>query len=248
MKKLISISLAITTTLWLVGTIFVPVAKAAVIDGDIVSPDATFVDADGNTYYPYDVFIVKIVGTKTFKRLVLNPQVFTSYGHLKWSNLKKISAATVKGYTTSALTRAVNDPKVYVLAPNGDTGSKKWVDDLACFTGKGYDWASVYEINATDRDNYTTASSLCGGVGEVTGDISLSLASDNPAAATITTKAQGLTYLKVSVAGSGTVSQLTITRKGAGAVSDFGDIYIYKNGVRPAEHFLLLQAKFPLST
>jgi hypothetical protein len=232
MKKLISVSLAITTTLWLVGTIFVPVAKAAVVDGDIVSPDATFVDADGNTYYPYDVFIVKIVGTKTFKRLVLNPQVFASYGHLKWSNLKKISAATVKGYTTSALTRAVNDPKVYVLAPNGDMGTKQWVDDLACFSSKGYDWASVYEINATDRDNYTTVSSLCGGTTPVTGDITLSLSSSNPAAATLPPNAQGVTFLKVKVDGTGTVSQLTVTRKGAGSVDDFGDIYIYKDGTR----------------
>jgi hypothetical protein len=232
MKKLISISLAITTTLWLVGTIFVPVAKAAVIDGDIVSPDATFVDADGSTYYPYDVFIVKIVGTKTFKRLVLNPQVFTSYAHLKWANLKKISAATVKGYTTSALVRAVNDPKVYVLAPNGDIGTKKWVDDIACFTSKGYDWDSVYEINATDRDNYSTISSLCGGVGEVTGDITLSVASNNPIAATLPPNAQGVTFLKINVSGSGTISQLTVTRKGAGSVEDLDNIYIYKDGIR----------------
>jgi len=232
MKKLISISLAITTTLWLVGTIFVPVAKAAVIDGDIVSPDATFVDADGSTYYPYDVFIVKIMGIKTFKRLVLNPQVFTSYAHLKWANLKKISAATVKGYTTSALVRAVNDPKVYVLAPNGDVGTKKWVDDIPCFTSKGYDWDSVYEINAVDRDNYSTISSLCGGVGEVTGDISLSIASDNPAAATLPPNAQGVTFLKVRVTGTGTISQVTVARKGAGSADDFGDIYIYKDGIR----------------
>lgn len=232
MKKLISISLAITTTLWLVGTIFVPIAKAVIVEGDIVSPDATFVDADGNTYYSYDVFIVKIMGTKTFKRLILNPQVFASYGHLKWSNIKRISAATVKAYTTSALVRAVNDPKVYVLAPNGDLGTKKWVDDIPCFTSKGYDWDSVYEINAVDRDNYTTVSSLCGGVGEVTGDIVLSLASDNPNAATLPPNAQGVTFLRVNVAGSGTISQLTVTRKGAGSVDDFGDIYIYKNGVR----------------
>jgi hypothetical protein len=97
MKKFLSISLGITTILWLVGTAYVPIAKAAVVEGDIVSPDATFTDADGNTYYPYDVFIVKFVGTKTFKRLVLNPQVFDSYGHLKWSNIKKISATIVAG-------------------------------------------------------------------------------------------------------------------------------------------------------
>jgi len=233
MKKFISISLAITTTLWLVGTfvIYAPVAKAAVIDGDIVSPDATFVDADGNTYYPYDVFIVKIVGTKTFKRLILNPQVFDSYGHLKWSNIKKISAATVAGYTAASLVRAIDDTKVYKLSPNGDTGTKQWVETLACFTSKAYDWDSVYIINATDRDNYTTGASICGG-GAAEGPINLSLASDNPIAATLPQQAQGITFLKVKLDGTGTINQLTVTRKGAGDVDDFGDIYIYKDGVR----------------
>jgi len=231
MKRFLSITLAITTTLWLVGTMFVVPAAAAVVEGDVVSPDATFVDADGNTYYPYDVFIVKFVGTKTFKRLVLNPQVFASYGHLKWSNIKTISAATVAGYTTSSLVREINDTKVYKLSPNGDVGTKQWVETLACFNSKSYDWDSVYIINSTDRDNYTTGASICGG-GAAEGPITLSLASDNPPAATIPLHAQGVTFLKVKVDGTGTVNQVTIARKGAGQVDDFGDIYIYKDGTR----------------
>src|SRR4030043_46996 len=231
MKKFISISLAVTTILWLVGTVYVPVAKAAVVEGDIVSPDATFTDADGNTYYPYDVFIVKFAGTKTFKRLILNPQFCDRNGLLKWANIKPLSAATVAGYTTASLVREINDTKVYKLSPNGDMGTKQWVEDLACFTSKGYDWDSVYIINSTDRDNYTTGASICGG-GAAEGPITLSLASDNPAAATIPPNAQGVSFLKVKVDGSGTVTQLTVTRKGAGAVADFGDTYIYKNGVR----------------
>jgi len=232
MKKFISISLAITTVMWLVGTYFVyaPVAKAAVVDGDIVSPDATFTDADGNTYYPYDVFIVKLVGTKTFKRLVLNPQVFDSYGHLKWSNIKKIAATTVAGYTTSSLTREINDTKVYKLVPDGDTGTKQWVEDLACFTSKAYDWDSVYIINATDRDNYSTGASVCGTVSG--GAMTLSLASDTPGAATVPKNAYGTTFMKINISGSGTISQMTITRKGAGSVEDFDDLYIYENNIR----------------
>jgi len=164
MRKLLSVTLAVTTALWLVGSffIFIPTAKAAVANGDIVSPNATFVDADGNTYQPYDVFIIKLVGAKKFKRLVLNPQVFDSYNHLKWSNIRKVSADTVKEYATSSLVREINDTKVYKLVPDRDTGIKQWVDDLACFNSKDYDWDSVYIINATDRDNYTTGISLCG--------------------------------------------------------------------------------------
>jgi len=229
MKKIISIALAISTIAWL-GTSFVPVANAAVIDGDIVSATASFVDADGNTYQAYDVFIVKVINGKTFKRLVLNPQVFTSYGHLKWSNLKKLSAAEVKGFTTSALVRPINEQPVYVLAPNGDTGTKQWVDDLACFNSKGYDWDSVYIINAVDAGNYSTVSSLCGTT--TSGNMTLSLASDSPAAATLPNTAQGVTFAKYTFTGSGTLNQIAFKRDGAGSVEDFDNLYIYKNGVR----------------
>jgi len=229
MKKLLSIALAVST-IAMYGAIIAPAAHAAVIDGDIVSATTSFVDADGNTYAPYDVFIVKVINGKTFKRLVLNPQVFTSYGHLKWSNLKKLSAAEVKGFTTSVLVRPINEQPVYVLAPNGDTGTKQWVDDLACFNSKGYDWDSVYTINAVDAGNYSTVSSLCGTT--TTGSMTLSLASDNPVASTLPNNVQGVTFLKVNVSGSGTLNQVTIKRDGAGAIDDFGDIYIYKDGVR----------------
>jgi len=229
MKKLLSIALAVSTITWL-GASFVPVAHAAVVDGDIVSATTTFADADGNTYYPYDVFIVKIVGSKTFKRLILNPQVFTSYGHLKWSNLKKLSADTVKGYTTSALVRPINEEPVYVLAPNGDSGTKQWVDDLTCFNSKGYDWDSVYVINAVDAGNYSTISSLCGTT--TSGNMTLSLASDTPVAATLPMTAQGVTFAKYSLTGTGTLNQIAFKRDGAGSVEDFDNLYIYKDGVR----------------
>ena len=233
MKKLLSITLAVTTIAWLAGSfVFIPVAHAAVIDGDIVSATAAFVDADGNTYQAYDVFIVKIVGSKTFKRLILNPQVFTSYGHLKWSNLKKLSADTVKGYTTSSLVRAIDDTKVYKLIPDGDTGTKQWVDDLACFTSKNYDWDSVYIINATDAGNYNVTGSLCGTGGGVVGNLMLSLASDSPVAATLPPNAQGVTFAKYNLTGSGTINQITFKRIGAGSVDDFGDVFVYKDGVR----------------
>ena len=122
----------------------------------------------------------------------------------------------------------MTDP-VYVLAPNGDVGTKQWVDDLTCFNSKSYDWDSVYVINATDRDNYSTIGSLCGGVG---GNLTLSLASDTPTASTLPNNVQGVTFVKYNLAGSGTLNQITFKRDGAGAIADFGDIYIYKDGVR----------------
>lgn len=146
LKKSISIFTTITTVCFLSGiAMLAPVATvgAAVIDGDIVSPDAEFTEGS-ITYYPYDVFIVKMVGTKTFKRLILNPEVFESYGHLEWENIQTISADTVDGYTTSQLVRADGDEKVYKLVPDGDTGTKEWMNMTAAEFGATYDWDSIY--------------------------------------------------------------------------------------------------------
>jgi len=234
MNKIISFALTVTCTvsMALMGLVFVPVASAAAIDGEVVSPDVTFLDDDGITYYPYDVFIVKVVGDKTFKRLVLNPAVFDSYGHLNWEDVKIVSATTVASYTSSTLVRPIDDEEVYNLIPDGDTGTKKWVESLDCFNSQSYDWDSVYIINAIDRDNYTTdGGTVCGGSG-TTGDMTLSLASSNPVAATLPPNAQGVTFMSIRVAGTGIINQLTLKRLGAGAVADFGDIYIYENGVR----------------
>ncbi|MFA6897749.1 MAG: hypothetical protein WCQ96_05740, partial [Patescibacteria group bacterium] len=58
-------------------------AATAIVDGDIVKSNAT--NSDGTpAISSLDVYIVKTVGTKKFKRLVLNPNIFASYSHLKW--------------------------------------------------------------------------------------------------------------------------------------------------------------------
>jgi len=230
MKKIISITLAVTTTIWLSGVaMLAPVSAITIVEGDIVSPDAEYTDADGNAYYPYDVFIIKYMGDKKFKRLVLNPQVFDSYGHLEWANIKTATVAELQAFTTSELTRADGDDKVYKLFPDGDIGTKKWVETLDCFTTNSYDWDSVYIINTTDRDNYTTGAGMCGGGG---GDLTFSLASDTPVASSIPYNAQSEPYLKVNVAGSGTISQMVFERVGVGKAADFENVYLYEGNTR----------------
>jgi len=172
------------------------------------------------------------MGTKKFKRLVLNPEVFESYGHLEWANIKTVTVAELQAFSTADAVRADGDDKVYKLFPNGDSGTKRWVESLDCFNSNNYDWDSVYVINSVDRDNYTTGSSMCGGGDVVGGDVTLSLASTNPAASTVPPNAQGVTFLDVDITGTGTVNQLTFKRNGAGATADFGDLYIYRDGVR----------------
>jgi len=217
-QRPISILTSITTIAWLSGiALLAPMGVgAAVIDGDIVSPDAEFTEGD-ITYYPYDVFIVKIVGTKTFKRLILNPEVFESYGHLEWANIQTISVDTVDGYTTSDLVRELNDTKVYKLTPDGDVGTKGWMNMTAAeFEADGYDWDSIYVINVTDRDNYTTGSDVGDGVVS-TGTLTVTLAADTPAAGVAVENAARLAFTKVNLTASGgdvIVDSLVVQRTG----------------------------------
>jgi hypothetical protein len=109
-----------------------------------------------------DVYIIKYKEGKQYKRLILSPSVFNSYGHLKWENLKVISRAQLDMYVTSSLVRVAGDKNVYELFPEGDTGKRRtfatYVDGilrLAQNDGNGtYDADSVYEINGVDRDSY----------------------------------------------------------------------------------------------
>ena len=105
-----------------------------IFDGDVV-----------REYGSDDVFIIKInEDGDAYKRLVLNPTIFDSYGHLKWENVKIVNS--LDGFQESSLVREVyadgspvND-KIYKLYPRGDKGVK------ALFSGY-YDANSVYSIN-----------------------------------------------------------------------------------------------------
>jgi len=103
-----------------------------------------------------DVYIVKYVGNKQFKRLILSPSVFNSYGHLKWENVLDVEKSVVDSFVTSELVRAVKDTKVYKMYPSGDTGQKRWIKTAEGFNRMGFDWDAIYEINAVDRDSYVT--------------------------------------------------------------------------------------------
>ena len=147
MKKCISIFTALTTILWLSGVAMLPIAHATTFaDGDLAR------EAD-----EFDVYIVKLVGDKMFKRLILNPDVFNMYGHLKWTDIQVVDDGTLTAYTVSELVRADGDEKVYKLYPDGDVGTKKWVESVDCFTDSGFDSDSIYVINTFDRESYITA-------------------------------------------------------------------------------------------
>jgi len=132
--------------------------EVTIVDGDLVRNS----NAEGMAQF--DIYIVKLINGKKFKRLILSPHVFESYEHFDkngngspWDDVKDVSQSVMDEYTNSDLVRAVGDDKVYNLTASGDTGTKKWLNMTAeQFTAQSYDSDSIYEINATDRNAYTT--------------------------------------------------------------------------------------------
>ncbi|MBU1255625.1 hypothetical protein KKH35_02015 [Patescibacteria group bacterium] len=132
-------------------------ATTTIVDGNLIRNPNAFGLAQ------FDIYIVKLVGTKKFKRLILSPHVFESYEHFDkdgngspWNDVLDVNQTTMDQQTTSDLVRAVGDPKVYRLIASGDTGTKRWMNMTAVqFIAQGHNSDSIYEINATDRNAYT---------------------------------------------------------------------------------------------
>ncbi|HRY52403.1 MAG TPA: hypothetical protein P5089_00950 [Candidatus Portnoybacteria bacterium] len=222
-KKVVSVTTSVTTILWLSGVAaLAPMAAfaATINEGDTIK-----------TATSPDVYIAKYVGAKKFKRLILNPSVFNSYKHLSWSAIKTVTQAEMDAFTTSDLVRALGDAPVYKLVPNGDEGTKQWVNMTAeAFTAAGYDWDSIYVINNTDRDNYTTGAAITGGTSVspsttvtpgVAGTLTVSLASDTPAAGIAPLKAARVPFTKFALtAGATDVTITAITAQRTGLAAD----------------------------
>jgi len=122
-----------------------------IIDGDLIR------NSNAQDTTKFDIYIVKLINNKKFKRLILSPHVFESYEHLNWIDVKNVDEVTMNSYISSGLIRAVQDLKVYKLTASGDTGTKQWLNITAEeFESQGYDNDSIYEINSTDRDAYIT--------------------------------------------------------------------------------------------
>lgn len=248
-KKAISAVTMFATVVCLSGvSMLAPLAASAatIVDGDIIKSNAT--NSDGTpALSSLDVYIVKIVGTKKFKRLVLNPQVFASYGHLKWENIKTVSQAEEDSYVTSSLVRVDGDAaqKVYALTPAGDTGAKSWVNvsssDFLSLTQS--DPESIYTINSVDAGNYATKSDITTVTqlkafykdgtlpAPVTdGALKVALSADTPASTNVPTGV-GAEFVKFNLtasnAGDVTVDSITLTAGGLELGQNITSIAVY---------------------
>ncbi len=131
---------------------------SSIIDGDLIKTASSL-----------DIYIVKIDSGFRYKRLIMNPAILESYGHLEWSNVKMVTQTTLNSFTSSQLVREVNedgsivDGRIFMLLPNGDTGIKKHIqlDRIDFITGGGNE-RSIYGINHTEASEtfYFTGSPM----------------------------------------------------------------------------------------
>lgn len=251
LKKAVSAVTMFATVVCLSGvSMLAPLSASAattIVDGDIVKSNAT--NSDGTpALSSLDVYIVKIVGTKKFKRLVLNPQIFQSYGHLKWENLKTVSQAEIDGFTTSSLVRVDGNDKVYALTPvaGGDTGAKSWINVSAAqfLSLSQSDPDSIYTINSVDGAAYsvkadiTTTTQLSAFYADgtlpadVTGDVTASLAATSPEAGTLVAGQGNANLAEFKLSGNGTVKTITLKRIGVSADTTLSNVYLFDGETR----------------
>jgi len=132
-------------------------AQTQIVDGALISE-----------HNHHDIYIVKNINGKYFKRLILNPTIFTSYGHLRWEDVISVSQATLNQYTTSDLVQEVKpdgtivNGRIYKLYPQGDTGVKRWLNITQAEFDTHFDRDSIYKINHTEADEgfYITGAPL----------------------------------------------------------------------------------------
>lgn len=239
MKKVVAGITTVMTALTMSGVVMLtPMVAGAVtiVDGDLMQNPS----AEGAA--KYDVYIAKIVGSNNYKRLIVSPSVFDSYGHLSWSNIKTVDQATLDAYTTSDLSRCVDpdfgvdDPKVYKLVADGDAGTKQWLNMTAAeFEAAGYKWDSIYTVNKTDRDTYTVGSEITaaettevGGTTAAGTKLTVALAADTAASGIVVSNAARVPFTKINLTASSdgdiTVDSVVVKRNGLGNDAAFSSV------------------------
>ena len=96
---------------------FVSLVALSLKEGDVIS--ATGSDDP-------DVYIANAWG---YRRLFLNPVIFSFYGHLGFNKVKKVTSSTRDTLVASGLFRKNGDAKVYGVETTGeDTGKLHWIN------------------------------------------------------------------------------------------------------------------------
>ncbi len=121
------------------------------------------------------------------------------------------------------------------------TTGRRGVPTLAVFNSYGKSWATIVAANAADLassdEGLVAARAACtDGVGTPAGNVSASLASDNPAASTFiggAVTAQALADMAhFSFTGSGALNTVTFERIGVSSNTTLGNVYLFNGATR----------------
>jgi len=248
LQKTISVVTSLATTVSLSGVMMLaPIAALAVdvVDGDLIRNPS----AEGLAQL--DIYIVKIVGTEKYKRLILSPHVFESYAHFdkngngdNWDDVMDVDQATMDAYTTTDLVRVDGTDEVYRLyaADGVDTGDKYWLNMDATAFAAVFSANAIYTINSTDSAGYTAGANVtdasaafppAGTVVSSTGTLTVTLAADTPAASVAVGSAARMPFTKVNLTATGgdvIVDSLVVERVGLANNDNFSSLDIVDAG------------------
>ncbi|MEK7637917.1 MAG: hypothetical protein AAB375_00620 [Patescibacteria group bacterium] len=237
-KTAASLTMA-ATVLSLAGFAAMPIAAQAVAPADYGLLEGDTISASGSS--DPDIYIVNEHG---YKRLFVNPAIFTLYGHLSWAGVKSVAPATRDAFGTSGLFRVNGDTKVYGLdVISEDVANLRWVntsgaqaviDDPNFFKkvfvineaekalyGMGADYTSVLQVPVYSR-----------GGGAVSGPIGASLSSDNPASGTLVQGQASADLAHFTFSGNGSVTNIVLDRLGVSADATLTNVYLYDGSKR----------------
>ncbi len=248
MRKLFTSVVVVLTITWAVGlAAFVPTAQAVSLSsGDLIKgslPAVYYYGADAKRYVFPDV--------KTYE---------TWYGSdfsaVKTITDTELATIPIGGNVTyrpgESMVKIQSDPKVYAVSQNG---TLHWVSTesvASCLYGS--DWSTkVNDVSDAFFVNYTIGSEITdcadydpdaakadsstinvdkGLAEDAAGDITASLAADNPAGATLPLNATNVEVLKFNLSGTGTVNSLTFVSEGVGNAADVAGAYLYEGAKR----------------
>ena len=170
------------------------------------------------------------------------------YGANWGSYLTDVAPGTFAQFYTAGANLSDSLPTgTLAIEDGGDTyyyisdGAKRPFASMDAFEANNFNLDYVITANLS---SYTAGDSITGeeaalssfvpveGGNEVTDGITVSLASDTPAAGIYPSTASGLEYLKFKVTGTGVVDSVTIHRAGVGPTSDFINVYLYEGETR----------------
>ncbi len=249
-SKTVSVLTSVATLLTLSGTAYLaPLAANAAVPSDYGLTEGNTISASG-TNDP-DVYIVNALG---YKRLFLNPVIFSFYGHLGgFANVKSVSAAARDAFPTSGLFRncETNDQAVWAVEVNGEdtavlhhvamSGSQAVAEDanffkkVFCINNNEFAWYTKSSVDYTSLSQVPVYSRVPGSTPTPTTSLSVSLASDNPAGNTLVAGQALADLAHFNVSGSGMVTSVTLQRLGISGDTTLENVYLFVNGVRVSD-------------